>query len=433
SLSAGSLKEKELYQSQLASAMKKQQAIDARLSQIREGREKLEATYKTIGAGTDAGQAVRKMYEWLLSHRNLKTGLVASYEGDSRLDDWAFTYDQALVCQTFLAFRDRAHAAEILEFFSSRAPAENGAFFNAYDTVDGTPKENVVRAGPNIWLGIAALQYEHQTKDGRFLPLARRIGEWVLSQQDTEGGVKGGPSVMWYSTEHNLDAYAFYAMLYRETRDKQFAEARDASLKWIKKYAYSLKERRMNRGKGDSTIATDTFSWAVAAMGPGTLKEIQFDPEEIMSFAEKNTRVTVSFVQPNGKAAKATGFDFARSQNLGRGGVISTEWTAQVVVTYQILSRWFEISGEADRAALYREKANFYLNELQKLIITSPSRTGQGRGCLPYASTDDVDTGHGWRTPQGKRTGSVAGTAYGIFAWIGYNPFDLDNQPRIPL
>ncbi len=62
------------------------------------------------------------------------------------------------------------------------------------------------------------------------------------------------------------------------------------------------------------------------------------------------------------------------------------------------------------------------------MIITSPSKMGQGRGCLPYASQDNVDTGHGWRSPKGRSTGSVAGTAYAIFAWSDYNPFDLGSS-----
>ena len=94
-----------------------------------------------------------------------------------------------------------------------------------------------------------------------------------------------------------------------------------------------------------------------------------------------------------------------------------------MIVTYRILSAHFASTGSSDKAAAYAEKAEFYLNELKKLMITSPSRTGQGRGCLPYASMDNADTGHGWRTPAGRRTGSVAGTAYGIFAWKSYNPF----------
>ena len=59
------------------------------------------------------------------------------------------------------------------------------------------------------------------------------------------------------------------------------------------------------------------------------------------------------------------------------------------------------------------------------MVISSPSKTGQGEGCLPYASDAFADTGHGWRTPKGKRTGSVAGTAYTIFASLEYNPLSL--------
>jgi hypothetical protein len=60
------------------------------------------------------------------------------------------------------------------------------------------------------------------------------------------------------------------------------------------------------------------------------------------------------------------------------------------------------------------------------MIISSPSPSGQGRGCLPYASSDFVDTGHGWMTPKGSSTGSVSGTAYTLFAYYGWNPLQLN-------
>jgi hypothetical protein len=122
------------------------------------------------------------------------------------------------------------------------------------------------------------------------------------------------------------------------------------------------------------------------------------------------------------------GFDFAKAQHVGRGAVISTEWTAQMVVSYQVLAEDFHRAGDLEKAARYLEKARFYLNELQKMVISSPSSTGQGQGCLPYASADNVDTGHGWRTPKGATTGSVAATAYGLFAWKGHNPFEWTGQ-----
>lgn len=421
------------FERELAERAGREAEIAGELKALREGARKLEDTYRSLKERErpTATAVLRQMAEWIKTHRNTHTGLVASFEGDPALEDAAYSYDQALAAQVFLLFGDMEAAAGILEFYESRARTEAGAFYNAYDAWSGRPAETTIHTGPNIWIGIAALQYERRVKDGRFLGLAARAANWAIKNQDAEGGLEGGPAFSWYSTEHNLDAYALFRLLHTQTGQPVYKQAAERTLGWLQKYSYSVKERRMNRGKGDATIATDTFSWAIAAIGPERLDAAGFDPEAIMEYAENQCRVTVSYEKPGGGAAKASGFDFAKAQNLGRGGVISTEWTAQVIVTYQILARHFEAKSDAGKASLYRNKANFFLNELQKLIIASPSRTGRGRGCLPYASIDNVDTGHGWRTPAGRRTGSVAGTAYGIFAWVGYNPFSFDNPSQV--
>jgi hypothetical protein len=426
-LTAENMSQKAAYENEIQTGLEQQKALSAELKTLEEGKQRLETTYQTLRQteGVRASSVLRQMYDWIKSHQNLNTGLIASFEGDMALEDWAFTYDQSLACQTFLLFGDADHADAILSFYAHRAVKKNGAYSNAYDATDGHSMESTIHVGPNIWIGIAALQYGHRLKSDAYLPMAKDIADWVLELQDSEGGIKGGPSVTWYSTEHNLDAYAFFSMLFQETGEERYKIAQEKVLSWIKKYAYTMKEKRFNRGKGDATIATDTFSWAIASIGPEKLSEIEFDPEAIIEFAEKNCGVAVHYTQLNGSPATAKGFDFAKAQNIGRGGVISTEWTAQMVMAYRVLAHYFETRQEPSKAENYAKKAEFYLNELQKLLITSPSRTGQGRGCLPYASIDNVDTGHGWRSPKGQRTGSVSGTAYGIFAWVGYNPFDL--------
>ncbi len=411
--------------------LEKQKDLSERLKNIDSGQARLETDYSDVqkSGKVVASAGLRQMYEWIKSHRHVKTGLVASYEGDPALERVAFTYDLSLASQTFLLFGDTANAKEILSFYDKKAAKNDGAFFNAYDTMTGESVESLIHVGPNIWVGIAALQYEHRTHDGQFVGLARRIGDWLIGFQDAEGGLQGGPDFKWYSTEHNLDAYAYFKMLHQLTGDKKYEAAREKVFSWLRKYAYSMAEGRMNRGKGDATIATDTFSWAVAAIGPDTLVKYDFDPEAIMEFAEEHCKVKISYKQPGGKTATTvTGFDFAKAQNVGRGGIISCEWTAQVIVSYRILSDHFAAQGSKEKAVFYKDKADFYLSELQKLMITSPSRIGKGRGCLPYASADNADTGHGWRTPKGVRTGSVSGTAYSIFAWVGFNPFDLNNR-----
>jgi len=97
-----------------------------------------------------------------------------------------------------------------------------------------------------------------------------------------------------------------------------------------------------------------------------------------------------------------------------------------MVVSFRIMADYYEENSDFNKAKYYNKKADFYLSEIEKMVISSPSRVGQGQGCLPYATQDDVDTGHGWRVARGTKTGSTAGTAYTIFAKYNYNPLALE-------
>jgi hypothetical protein len=97
-----------------------------------------------------------------------------------------------------------------------------------------------------------------------------------------------------------------------------------------------------------------------------------------------------------------------------------------MVISYRMMADYYAKLGDKAKETEYAAKAELYLNELDKMIISSPSPSGQGAGCLPYASQPNADTGHGWRTPAGPQTGSVSGTAYTIFAKKGYNPLSID-------
>jgi len=412
----------------LERSLARERELKAELRDLELGRQKMKVHVNSVRkeeAYTHLA-VLTQMCDWISSHQNMRTGLVSSFEGDASLQDKAFTYDQALAALVFLVNGLPDRASAVLSFFAERRETP---FFNAYDAAFKSPSESEIRTGPSIWIGIAAVQYEARFHSGRYIGLARRIGDWVIRFQDSEGGLPGGPRDKWYSTEHNLDAYAFFTMLHEMTQDPRFAQAAEKSFAWIKKYAFS-QQGGMNRGKGDATIATDTFSWAIAGIGPEKLLAAGFDPDEIIDYAEKACAVTVMVRLPDGTSTKASGFDFGKSAHIGRGAVISTEWTAQMIVTYQALARYYLEQGQTPKYERYRQKADFYLAELQKLAITSPSRTGQGRGCLPYATMDNVDTGHGWRTPKGQRTGSVAGTAYGIFAWKRFNPLQIDSKRK---
>ncbi len=378
----------------------------------------------------------QKMYLWLKNHQSYTTGLVLSFEGkDKIVKDWSFIYDQALAVCVFLLYDDTKSARDILNFFTRELTNDFNGFNNAFFYDSGDISEFTVHCGPNIWLGIAALQYVKKTSDYYYLDLAKRIADWLIEIQegDPEGGLKGGPTVFWFSTEHNLDAYAFLNMLYNETEEEKYGIARDKIKSWLNNHAMVPHDRDyssppINRGRGDATIATDTFAWALASLGPQELKDMGMDPEEIMKFAEENCSVATNYVRPSGIVVNVKGFDFSKVANMPRGGLVSPEWTSQMIVSFRMLSRYFKKNGDDLKAEYYAQKANIYLNELNKIVISSASPTGRGEGCLPYATKENADTGHGWNTPNGNNTCSIAGTAYMVMAIKDFNPLSLEQN-----
>jgi hypothetical protein len=368
-----------------------------------------------------------KMYQWLKVHQNPRTGLVMSFEGDNDLANWASIYDQALVAQGYVNFGDFERARRIFNFFDKRAKKTNDLFFNVYYVNDGLPAEYIIHSGPNIWLGMAILQYTKKSQDKNYLDLAEKIALAIidLQNQDEEGGIRGGPVTEWYSTEHNLDAYAFFNMLYKITNKTAYQRARDKVLNWLVEHIYDKADIPIKRARGDSTIATDTYAWSMSAVGPEKLQELGMNPDRIMEFAEQNCAVEVLYQRPEGQVVKIKGFDFAAQRHLARGGVVSSEWTAQMILAFKIIGDYYYKKGMIAKARFYMNKADEYTAQLSNMIISSPSPSGQGESCLPYATEDLVDTGHGWMTPKGKSTGSLAGTTYMLFAYYKYNPLEL--------
>jgi len=407
--------EKDRLKGQLAFLHIKESAVSEELSRIDEKR------------ATLAKASIDNMYQWIKVHQNPRTGLVMSFEGDGDIGGWAFIYDQSLAAQAFINYGDFQRAGKMLDFFNKKAERKDGLFLNAYYANDGAPSEYVVHAGPNLWLGIAIAQYTRKSQDKKYLNLAEDIAEGIirLQNQDPEGGLRGGPSVEWYATEHNLDGYAFFNMMYSLTSKQKYLSARDKILAWLVKHTYDKMDIPVKRGKGDSTIATDTYAWSIAAIGPKKLEELGLSPDRIMEFAEKNCVADVTYTKSDGEMVRIKGFDFAPQQHVARGGVVSSEWTAQMVISFKIMSGYYSKKGMSAKAANFQAKAEEYLFSLGKMLMSSPSPSGQGENCLPYASQDFVDTGHGWYTPKGKDTGSVSGTTYTIFAYYNYNPLEF--------
>lgn len=406
--------QEEDLKNKLSLIVAKESALKREFQIVEQDREPLVQSFKT------------QLYNWLKTHQNQKQGLIVSFEGDYDLSDVSFIYDQSLAIMAYALFGDYDRAKEGLDFFLYKAEqSPDGGFYNAYYASSGQVAEFVAHAGPNLWLGIAILQYSQKSKDYSYLRIAEQIAQWIESLQDQEGGIVGGRNLRWHSTEHNLDGFAFFNMFYELTKDKRFKVTADKIFAWLEKYAYGNEDVPVNRGKGDSTIATDTYAWSISALGPERLNKIGMDPDKILEFARENCLVETDFSDRFGKVVTVKGFDFARHQHLPRGGVISCEWTAQMVLSFNIMADYYFEKEQLRIATYYQNEATKCLNELSKMVVSSPSAFGQGAWCLPTASQESVNTGHGWRTPSGKRTGSVAATAYFIFAVSKFNPLKL--------
>jgi len=371
---------------------------------------------------SSSSQIIEGMYSWIKNRQDLLRGLILSYEGDQNLEKVCFTYDQALGAIIFLVQGDKLRAKKVLDFYLNKID-KGEDIYNAYLT-NGDVFEYVVHAGPCAWIGIAALDYVKKTKDKKYLRVAKKVSGFLFSMMDSEGGIRGGEKDLWYSTEHNLDAYAFFDLFYRLTGKNSYNKAALKIKDWIARYAYTSYGPPVKRGKGDPTIATDTYSWSITALGPKMLYSLDMNPEIILEFGVKNCEVSTNFKRKQGDVV-LTGFDFAKVKNMSRGGVVSGEWTSQMILAFEVMADCLK-NKDSLKSEIYMQKAVFYFSELQKMLITSLSKSGREDPCLPYASVPFADTGHGWRTPKGNTTGSLAATAYFLLAYYGYNPLKAE-------
>ncbi len=365
------------------------------------------------------------MRQWLISAQSSKTGLITSYDNDEGFLDVGFTYDQALSAFNFINLRQYKKAKMIFDFYKTDALKIKGGYANAYDVITGNVSEYIVHSGPSIYLALAMLRYEKMTNDLSYFSVVEEIGDWLLALQKekSDGSLPGGPGVQWSGTEHNLAAYNFFSKLYKRTKDNKYDIAAKRILNWLKKYAYNKKLKRFNRGTDDSMIATDAMSLSIMALGPRQLEEMGIDIDFLISTIEENCKTKVRYINSLGKKMEVSGFDFCSPSSIGRGGAISVEWTSQMIIAFQILGEFYEDKKMGEKADESKQKADYYLGELEKLLIMRANfGMRKASAGLPYASSGGIDTGHGWYTPS-ECSISAAGTNFAIFAKEEYNIF----------
>ncbi len=259
--------------------------------------------------------------------------------------------------------------------------------------------------GNNAWAIVALLALHRRTGDVSYLNAARLLGNLIHTFRNDTGlyqGFLGGldyvngdgapPLVRTFaSTEHNLDVYAAFTVMFNLTGEavwqsdalhaKEFVEAMwDNTGGCYFTGTIDPNQRNTNFAQ----LPLDVQAWSVLVL-PDTLT---LHPQ-VLACAEIN-HLTMS--------DGFTGFDF----NTDKDGV------------------WFEGTGHMATAYVWANRlssAETYRQELNRAQATPPFGDGFG---ISAASHDGISTGFGFKL---FRRLHVGATAWHVFAQLGFNPY----------
>lgn len=169
--------------------------------------------------------------------------LVQSYSDQQGLESTAFTYDNAVVIDAYLVRGESGDVtrAEVLGnslLYAQQTNSYNdGRLFQAYFVNAPDAHGAYIQpagapfyfygssVGDMAWAGMALCQLYNKTKNSNYLAGATKLGNWIYTNAYSTvgaGGYTGGVDasnnkLTYKSTEHNIDTYAFFTMLARET------------------------------------------------------------------------------------------------------------------------------------------------------------------------------------------------------------------------
>jgi hypothetical protein len=339
-----------------------------------------------LGAPAAAAAPLDNAYQFIDTMMDLHAQgstlrLVQSFVPTPTFDDGdvSYTYDDAVLIVALLQRRtddDLARArllGDSLIYAQTHDEAGDGRLRDAYHSNpflkhDGAP--NVASkssyTGNMAWAGMALMQLYRATKDEIYHQAAARLADFIVAgAYDTrgkggfDGGLTaGGDKLMWKSTEHNIDCYAFFKML---------GDTANA------KHALALVKAMWSRKQGHFFIGTTTDGKTINRDDP--------NPEDVQtwSFLATGLKTHESSIDWALANLSATSGDFQglSFEDRDRSGV------------------WFE--GTAHAAAALEARGNSGdLNAAELLLIdvetgqvSAPNADGKG---IDAASKDGLKT-----------------------------------------
>jgi hypothetical protein len=385
------------------------------------------ATAATRPRARPLPDGVARAYQFLDQMMDLRaTGpaprLVQSYTGGllgQRGDTSASSYDNALLIDAYLAEGSAGGVARArtigtaLVYLQAHDRAHDGRLRNGYAPVpldsanDIQATDLASSTGTLAWTGQALAQLYAATRIRAYLRGAIALGDWIQSQcRDGRGpgGYAGGDTaagatIEWKSTEHNIDVFAFFRLLARETGNPVWSQR----AAWARRFVVSMWDPAQGRfdlgttddgvTRNDTAQVEDVNSWSYLALQ---------DPAYAVSVSWDVSSLSVS-------AAGYRGLSYCTGDRTG----VWFEGTAQVADALQLRDR----PGDSAQAMPY-------LADLGYAQAHGPNADGLG---IMAASRDTLSDCQGGDLYASLHTGT---TAWYILAAEGIDPLSATPVAR---
>ena len=377
------------------------------------------AAAATVPLAPQLQDGVARAYQFLDQMMDVRaTGtvprLVQSYTGGllgQQGDTTASVYDNALVIDAYLAEGTAGGVARAetigraMLYLQAHEPAHDGRLHNAYAPApldhanDVQATDPASSTGTLAWAGQALAQLYAATRIRAYLRGAIALGDWIQSQcRDGRGagGYAGGDTaagakIKWKSTEHNIDVYAFFRLLARETGNPVWSQR----AAWARRFVVSMWNPAQGRfylgttddgvTRDDTAQVEDVNSWSYLALQ---------DPAYAASVGWDVSNLSVP-------AAGYRGVSYCTGDRTG----VWFEGTAHVADALQLRDQ----PGDSARAASY-------LEDITYAQAHGPNADGLG---IMAASHDTLSDCQGGYLYASLHTGT---TAWYILAADGLDP-----------
>jgi len=334
----------------------------------------------------------QKIYNWLIAMQ-LPNGLLESTENSNIVS----LYDNALAALVFMAKNDFQRAELIFNFFNNKINSEllegNGGFSQLRDK-NGQPNGNRW-IGDNAWLLIALNNYKEKTNNNQYQVLSTTIANWIIQQQDMDGGLWGGfdntGAKIGKVTEGMIDAFNAVS---------GFTQFHKNLLNYLKINRWSSADNLLMAWPGNKYLyAMDNHSW-----GYCTFEDF---PYGVLQKADIYVNTKTATI--NNKTITGYCFDIDKDN-------IWLEGTGQMVVAFN--------------KAKQINIAQFYLSEIEKLII--PSSLHANTLGIPYSSNLGTHYGTSPLWVDADTKPCISSGAWYLFGYLKFDPMSIGYSKNIP-